>query len=66
MKQLLRELIVLLDGTDAYWATSRHVSEGAVPGCYHWMPYQLGQAAKAEALEQQMRDVGTCGESNAV
>jgi hypothetical protein len=41
---------VLLDGNDAYWATSRNVSDGAVPGSYHWMPYQLEQAAKAEAL----------------
>jgi hypothetical protein len=27
-----------------------------------WMPYQKGQAAKTEALEQQVRDIGTTGE----
>jgi len=37
---------VMLDGTDDYWATSRHVSEDAVPGCFHWMPYQKAQADK--------------------
>lgn len=39
---------VMLDGTDEFWATSRSVSEEAVPGYFHWMPYQKGQAAKAE------------------
>ena len=45
-------LKVELDGSDTFWATSRHVGEG--PGTYHWMPYQKGQAAKTEALEKQL------------
>lgn len=40
---------ILLDGNDTYWATSRHVSDGPIPGSYHWMPYQIGQAKKHEA-----------------
>ncbi len=47
---------ILLDGNDTYWATSRHVSDGAVPGFYHWMPYQLGQAARTEAAEAKVAD----------
>jgi len=35
-----------LDGTDDFWATSISVSEGAEPGKFHWMPYQVGQAKK--------------------
>lgn len=27
-----------------------------------WMPYQKGQAAKTEALERQIADIGTTGE----
>ena len=37
---------VELDGTDQFWATTKSVSEGPVPGYFHWMPYQLQQAAK--------------------
>jgi hypothetical protein len=45
---------VFLDGTDVFWATSRHVGEQ--PGDYHWMTYQKGQAAKAEALEAKLTE----------
>lgn len=41
---------VMLDGTDAFWATSRKVGEG--PGFYRWMEYQKGQAAKTERAEE--------------
>jgi hypothetical protein len=41
-------LKVMLDGSDDYWATSVKVSDGAQPGAYHWMPYQVGQAKKHE------------------
>lgn len=37
-------LVVLLDGEDTAWVTSRQV--GDKPGGYQWMPYQLGQAKK--------------------
>lgn len=47
-------LKVMLDGEDSYWATSRTVGEK--PGDYHWMDYQKGQAAKAEALERQIAE----------
>lgn len=48
-------LKVMLDGADDYWVTSTSVEDertdkdGApihTPGRYHWMPYQVGQAAK--------------------
>lgn len=42
---------VLLDGNDVLWATWCNVSDEPTPGRYHWMPYQKGQAAKAEALD---------------
>lgn len=35
---------VKLDGNDTLWVTSTSVSEGPVPGKFHWMPFQLGQA----------------------
>jgi hypothetical protein len=44
-------LKVMLDGPAEYWATSRMHHETAA-GCYHWMPYQKGQAAKTEAAEK--------------
>lgn len=47
---------VMLDGSDDYWATSRHVSDGAQPGFYHWMPYQVGQAARTEAAEAKLAE----------
>lgn len=40
--------------------------DDAIPGggpYAEWMPYQKGQAAKTEALERQLRDVGTTGEA---
>lgn len=37
-------LQVMLDGPGTYWCPSRVV--GDVPGSYHWMGYQIGQAAK--------------------
>ena len=43
---------VELDGSDTYWATS--VKVGIVPGTYHWMEYQRGQAAKTEELEKKL------------
>lgn len=42
-------LKVELDGSDAYWATSRHI--GDEPGQWRWMDYQLGQAARTAAAE---------------
>lgn len=42
-------LKVMLDGPDTYWATSRKVGSPDEDGAYHWMPYQVGQAAKASA-----------------
>lgn len=42
-------LQVFLDGNDAFWATSTSV--GDEDGKYQWMPYQLGQAAKTEAVQ---------------
>lgn len=33
-------LKVQLDGTDTYWATSRHESDEKSPGTWHWMEYQ--------------------------
>jgi hypothetical protein len=51
-------LKVLLDGSDDLWVTSTQVeqpkedAQGRAlhsPGKYHWMVYQLGQAAKTEA-----------------
>jgi hypothetical protein len=45
-------LKVFLDGSDDYWATS--VSVGEKSGSYHWMQYQLGQAAKTEELEKKL------------
>lgn len=29
-------LKVLLDGSDSYWATSRHEDPGGTPGTWHW------------------------------
>lgn len=42
-------LQVYLDGNDVFWVTSATVSSKgeAEPGRYHWMPYQLAQAAKS-------------------
>lgn len=37
---------VFLDGNDTLWVTSAAVSEHGEPGKYHWMLYQIGQAAK--------------------
>lgn len=34
---------VFLDGTDIFWAANKSVSDGPVPGCFHWMPYQKQQ-----------------------
>lgn len=51
-------LKLMLDGTDDYWVTSTNVEETQLDGShtagkYHWMPYQMGQAAKTEeALKQ--------------
>jgi hypothetical protein len=42
-------LKLFLDGSDDYWVTSTSV--GDEDGKYHWMPYQLGQAAKTAAAE---------------
>ncbi len=45
-------LQVMLDGPDLYWATSRSNDDAdKAPGSWHWMPFQLGQAAKTEAAE---------------
>lgn len=45
------QLQVMLDGPDTFWATSRvNDDEGKAPGTWHWMPYQIGQAAKGHAL----------------
>ncbi|WP_049820083.1 hypothetical protein [Bradyrhizobium japonicum] len=46
-------LKVMLDGEDTLWATSRNRGDGE--GQWHWMPYQLGQAAKTEAAEAAAR-----------
>jgi hypothetical protein len=43
-------LKLFLDGSDNHWITS--VSVGEKDGDYHWMPYQVGQAAKTEAAEK--------------
>jgi hypothetical protein len=51
-------LKVLLDGDDIYWATSRCVepvctNDGEplhTDGCFYWMDYQRGQAAKSDAM----------------
>lgn len=43
-------LKVHLDGSDDYWATSRECGDG--DGQWHWMAYQLGQAARAEEAEK--------------
>ncbi len=45
-------LKLMLDGTDDYWVTSTSVGAPTDQGKYHWMPYQLGQAAKAEAQQK--------------
>ena len=48
-------LKVMLDGADDFWVTSTSVEDDRAdgggnpihtPGRYHWMPYQIGQAAK--------------------
>jgi hypothetical protein len=44
-------LKLMLDGSDDYWVTSTSVGAPDQQGKYHWMPYQLGQAAKTEAAE---------------
>lgn len=49
-------LQVLLDGAGVHWVPSRCV--GDVPGTYHWMVYQQGQAAKTEAVERALADRG--------
>jgi hypothetical protein len=53
-------LKLMLDGTDDYWVTSTSVEDEYTdgrhtPGRYHWMPYQVGQAAKlgGNSLSQQ-------------
>lgn len=43
-----------LDGNDILWVTSSHC--GTEVGDYHWMEYQKGQAAKAEALETKLKE----------
>lgn len=54
-------LKLFLDGGDDYWVTStsvEEVQEGSsvhTPGRYHWMGYQIGQAAKTEALEAKLK-----------
>lgn len=40
-------LKLFLDGSDEYWVSSTSV--GDQDGRYHWMPYQVGQAAKHAA-----------------
>jgi hypothetical protein len=50
------------DGTEyspgVVWKTSvHHDQEGKAPGTWHWMEYQVGQAAKTEALEQKLASV---------
>src|SRR5579884_2584878 len=56
-------LQVLLDGAGTYWCTSRVV--GDAPGTYHWMAYQQGQAAKAEAAERALAGaIGSGGPAN--
>lgn len=52
-------LKVMLDGHDCYWATSRMVGDPSDQGTYHWMGYQLGQAAKTEAAEKALSDKGS-------
>ncbi|MBP1296635.1 hypothetical protein [Bradyrhizobium elkanii] len=47
-------LKLFLDGSDDYWVTSTNVGEPDQEGKYHWMPYQLGQAAKTEAAEKEI------------
>ena len=52
-------------GTTVSFSSLTLVQEGDTPpdaGPYaEWMPYQKGQAAKAEALERQIADIGTTG-----
>ena len=43
------DLKCFLDGRDDYWVTSTTVGAPDHDGKYHWMPYQVGQAAKAAA-----------------
>lgn len=56
-------LKLFLDGSDDYWVTSTSVEDpkedvhgNAVhtPGKYHWMAYQLGQAAKTDELQKKL------------
>ena len=47
-------LKLFLDGSDDFWVTSTSV--GDAPGKYHWMPYQLGQAAKTDAAEAKLAE----------
>jgi hypothetical protein len=42
-----------LDGSDDYGVMP--VTVGDKPHSYHWMPYRVGQAAKAEELEEVRR-----------
>lgn len=46
-------LVVLLDGPDSHWATSRHA--GDKPGDYQWMPYQIGQAKRNDDLDGRLK-----------
>jgi hypothetical protein len=49
-----------LDGVDPaallLWRTSVHYDEMGAPGTWRWMPYQLGQAAKADAIAKDLAD----------
>jgi hypothetical protein len=47
-------LKVMLDGSDTHWVRSSSV--GVNNGQYHWMQYQVGQAAKAEAAEAKLKE----------
>jgi hypothetical protein len=47
-------LKLFLDGSDDYWVTSVTVVDK--PHSYHWMPYRVGQAAKAEELAKKFEE----------
>jgi hypothetical protein len=47
-------LELFLDGSGDYWVMP--VTVGDKPLGYHWMPYRVGQAAKADELAKKIEE----------
>lgn len=49
--------LCILNPTGMFFTVSvKNDQDGKAPGTWHWMPYQVGQAAKTEAAEKALAD----------